>query len=287
MKRLAAAFALLCALVLAPRSAGAQPLPRTGPTELPAPAQEVDIDEHLGKALSRDLALTDQTGRHLVLGDLLDGQKPVILVLAYYRCPMLCGLVLRGVVDGMNQLRYTLGRDYRALTVSIDPRDTPAEAAAKRKNTLGALSLGSDGQREWPFLVGEAGPLARLADEVGFRYAYDARTDQYAHPAAAIVLTPDGRVSRYLYGVAPSGRDLRLALIEAGEGKTGSIIDRVIMTCYQYDPASRAYGPYVMGFLRLGALFVLATVAGTLVVLFRREWKRGAAGRAASEARPR
>ncbi|MFT3773135.1 MAG: SCO family protein [Minicystis sp.] len=286
MSRLALAAVFAAMLAAAPARADERPLPATGPTALPPVAAEADIDEHLGKQLSRDIPLVDQEGRHIVLGSLLDDRKPVILVLAYYHCPMLCGLVLRGVVDGMNQLGYALGRDFHALTVSIDPRDTPEGARVKRKNTLGALTRGSDTDREWPFLVGKQDDLGRLADEVGFRYAYDPRTDQYAHPAAAIVLTPGGRVSRYLYGITPSGRDLRLALIEAGEGKTGTIIDRVIMTCYLYDPASRAYGPSVLGFMRLGGVFILAAVAGTLLVLFRREAKKGSLA-GPSEARPR
>jgi protein SCO1/2 len=254
---------LLLALVLglaAPAQAG--PPPATA---------AVDLEEHLGRSLDRALTLTDQEGATVHLGDLLDGRRPVVLVLAYYRCPMLCGLVLRGVVDGLNDLRYTLGADYRALTVSIDPRDTPAAARAKRRSTLGALARGAEAPGAWPFLVGRPEALTQLADAVGFRYAYDARTDQFAHPAAAIVLTPDGRVSRYLYGVAPSARDLRLALVEAGEGRTGGLVDRVLMTCYRYDPAARAYGPYVVGFLRLGGVFILAAVGGLVVALFRRE----------------
>jgi len=267
----------LVVIVAQPARAGGKWSLDDEPSALPPAAREVDLEEHLGRALGRDLALTDERGRRVVLGDYLGGQKPIVLVLAYYRCPMLCGLVLHGVVSGLKEVRYTLGADYRALTVSIDPRDTPDEARQKRASTLAGLGR-PDEPVEWPFLVGGQAAVHRLADEVGFRYAYDARTDQYAHPAAAIILTPDGRVSRYLYGIDYPPRDLRLALVEAGEGKLGSIVDRVIMTCYHYDPALRTYGPYLFGFLRLGGALILAVVAGTLALLFHRERRVARAG---------
>ena len=267
--RLITTLLLALALIATPSLARA-----AGPPALPRVAEKADLDEHLGRQIPRALAFHDQDGRRVSLGDSFDGKRPVVLVLAYYHCPMLCGLVLRGVVDGMNQLRFTLGEDYRALTVSIDPRDTPAGARAKQRSSLGALPRGGDTPAGWPFLVGEQASIAKLADAVGFRFAYDPRTDQFAHPAAAIVLTPEGRVSRYLYGVTFSARDLRLSLVEAGEGKTGTIVDRIIMTCYRYDPAARAYGPFVVGFVRIGGAFILAAVAGTVGLLFLREARR-------------
>jgi protein SCO1/2 len=269
---------LVAALLLAPpaRADGKWSLPEE-PSTLPPAVQAVDLEEHLGLAVDRALPLTDQAGRRVTLGDYLGGQEPIVLVLAYFRCPMLCGLVLRGVAKGLAELRYTLGVDYRALTVSIDPRDTPGEALQKRASALSALRV-PPGSGEWPFLVSDALTIQRLADQVGFRYAYDARSDQYAHPAAAIILTPDGHVSRYLYGVDFPARDLRLALVEAGQGRTGTIVDRVILTCYHYDPAMRAYGPYLFGFLRLGGVLILAVVAGTLAVLFHQERRRRLAG---------
>jgi protein SCO1/2 len=238
---------------------------------LPPAARAVDLDEQLGRRLDPSLTFIDMDGKHVRLGDDATGKAPTVLVLAYYRCPMLCGLVLRGVVDGMNHLALRLGEDYRALTVSFDPRDTPESARAKRASTLKGLARQPGSASAWPFLVGDESQSRALADEVGFRYAYDARTDQYAHPAAAIILTPDGRVSRYLYGTTFSARDLRLALVEAGEGKTGTIVDRVILTCYQYDPAARAYGPFVIGFMRIGGAVILVVVSSLLGTLFWRE----------------
>ncbi len=244
------------------------------PSLLPPAVQEVDIEEQLGRAIDPSLSFTDTEGRRVRLGEELSGQAPVVLVLAYYRCPMLCGLVLRGVVTGMKDLAFQLGRQYRAVTVSFDPRDTPDAAAQKRASTLAGLGRTAAGSAEWPFLVGDEPSIRALADAVGFRYAYDARTDQYAHPAAAIVLTPDGHISRYLYGVTFTPRDLRLALVEAGQGKIGTIVDRLILTCYHYDPATRAYGPFIVGFMRIGSAFILLAVVGLVGALFRGERRR-------------
>jgi protein SCO1/2 len=238
---------------------------------LPPAVRAVDLEEQLGRRLDPSLAFTDMDGRRVRLGETITGDAPVVLVLAYYRCPMLCGLVLAGVVDGMNDLSLRLGKDYRALTVSFDPRDTPERARAKRASTLAALTAPAEGAAAWPFLVGGEAATRALADAVGFRYAYDARTDQYAHPAAIVILTPDGRVSRYLYGTSFLARDLRLALVEASQGRTGTIVDRVLLTCYRYDPATRAYGPFILGFMRLGGGITLVVVGGLLAALFWRD----------------
>ncbi len=281
MRRPAALVLVLLAALLLASSASAQAISKFGnpalaPVTPPPAVREADLEEQLGRTLDPGLAFTDDEGKRVRLGDYLSGDAPVVLVLAYYRCPMLCGLVLHGVVDAMKKLSFELGRDYSALTVSFDPRDTPAAAREKRASTLAGLGRSEAADRGWPFLVGEEPSIRALASEVGFHYAYDARTDQYAHPAAAIVLTPRGKVSRYLYGVAFSPRDLRLSLIEAGEGKTGTIVDRVILTCYRYDPSARAYGPFIVGFMRVGGGLILLTVGGLLAVLFRGERRRAA-----------
>ena len=265
--RTARALGAAAAIALSVSCSGARA--DEGPPAPPPATEGVDIDEHLGRKLRGDTELVDHEGRRVRLGDAFAGRRPVVLVLAYYRCPMLCGLVLRGVVEGMNELGLTLGSDFDALTISIDPRDTPKNAREKRATALGAL--GRLGSAAWPFLVGSEHDVARVADEVGFRYAYDPRTSQYAHPAVIMILTPDGRVSRYLYGVSPSARDLRLALVEAGEGKTGSVVDRVIMTCYRYNPTARAYEPFILGFMRIGGGLILLMVLGTVGILRRRE----------------
>lgn len=284
MKSLAVAAIAALLLSRAPlASAASEGANREAPTPAPlaAAAGQVGIDEHLGRAIQTALPFTDMNSRRVRLADYFDGRRPVLLVLAYYRCPALCGLVLRGVVMGLRKLDWEIEEQYRALAISIDPSDTPTSAALKREPVLSSLGLPApDDGRAFPFLVGGEPEIRALADDLGFRFSYDPRTDQYAHPAAAMVLTPEGRISRYLYGVEFSPRDLRLALLEASEGKTGSAFDRVLMTCYRYDPASRRYGPFVAGFFRLGAVAILATVGVTLAALSWRERKRRAEGSA-------
>lgn len=244
--------------------AGAQPIP-------PA-MQEVDIQERLGEKLPPWMLFTDEEGQRVRFGDLFDGQKPLLLVLAYYRCPMLCGLVLDGVGQGISQLDLTPGQDYRLVTVSFDPEDRSVDAVRKKQSTLGAASLPPE--TPWPFLVGKEESIRALTEALGFHYRYDASSDQFAHAAVAFVLTPEGVISRYLYGVRFSPRDLRLALIEAGQGKTGSFLDRVLLTCFRYDPNTRRYGPYILGFMRLGALAIFLVVCAFLIPLWLRERRR-------------
>lgn len=246
------------------------------PPPLAPVVRDVDLEEHLGQSIDPSLQFTDMNNRRVVLADYFTGNKPVILALAYYRCPMLCGLVLHGLAKGMKPLDMKLGEQYRTLTVSFDPRDTPNDARQKRASVLGELDLTTDVGEAWPFLVGAEPEIRRLADNLGFRYVYDAKTDQYAHPTALFVLTGRGRISRYLYGVDFSPRDLRLAILEAGEGKIGTIVDRILLTCYHFDPVSRTYGPFIVGFIRLGAVLILITVALLLSLLFWGERRRRA-----------
>jgi protein SCO1/2 len=265
----------------APNGPGEGPDRRRGdhPLYAPAAVTSADVEEHLGAKLDGSLAFTDSEGRRVRLGDVFSGEKPVLLVLAYYHCPMLCGLVLRGTAQGLSELGWTPGREYRVVTVSFDPRDTTAAAREKRQSTLAGLGRAAPSPGEWPFLTGDEASIRSLADTLGFRFAYDAHVDAYAHPAAIFALTPDGRVSRYLYGVEFSARDLRLALTEAGEGRTGSIVDRVLLTCYRFDPASRRFGPYITGFMRVGGALILATVLGLVGALFLAERRRRARDR--------
>ncbi|MRG92186.1 SCO family protein [Polyangium spumosum] len=269
MRRLAWALALSMTLSLAPAVAAEET------RALPMAAREADVDERLGGFVPRDIVLRGERGESVTTGELLAGDVPVILVLAYYRCPMLCPLLLTGVAKGLEEAGYTPGQDYRLVTVSIDPEDTETDAA-KRRDALAHKLGASPGSLR--FLVGTAEATRAVADAVGFRYGYDSSTDQYAHPAVVTVLAPDGRISRYLYGLEPSSRDLRLAIVEAAAGKVGTIVDRVLVTCYRYDPATRRYGPYISGFLRIGSLLILCTVGTTLGMLWRRDRRRGRGG---------
>lgn len=278
----AAALVMALSIAVLPLPADARPtgpggaLAAGGPTALPPAAREADIEERLGQMVRKDLAFTDMEGRRTRLADHLEGDKPLVLVLAYYRCPTLCDAVLRGVVDALGELSLRPGEDYRALTVSFDPRDRPEAAKAKRERALSALGRARGAappQSFFPFLVGEEPEIRALADDLGFRYGYDRATDQYAHPAAIFVLTPEGRISRYLYGVEYPALDLRLSLLQASEGRVGGIADRILMTCYRYDPALRRYGPTIAGFFRLGGVAILVSVTGLLAAIWRRDRK--------------
>jgi protein SCO1 len=234
----------------------------------------IDVDEHLGARIPEDIGLRDESGQTRLTGELFRSDVPTVLVLAYYRCPQLCPLVLNGVAKGLNDAGFVMGEHYRLVTVSIDPEDTPVEAR-KRKDTFQA-KMGSSAETGSKFVVGTASATRAIADAVGFRYILDESTAQYAHPAVVMVLAPNGRISRYLYGPDPSARDLRLALTEAADGKIGTIVDRVLITCYRYDPATRRYGPYIAGFFRIGAAFILVVVGAILGLLWRLERKRNA-----------
>ncbi|MCI0573696.1 MAG: SCO family protein [Myxococcaceae bacterium] len=270
---------LFVAALLVATAASALPGGASAPRELteeatrPPALRGVDVEEHLGEQVPLDLALTDEEGRAVTLGQLLPGNTPVVLTLVYYRCPMLCNLVLNGLVRSMRDVGMTLGEGYRAVTVSIDPLDTPLKSQQRRRHHLQALGMPE--RAPWSFLTGPDEQVKRLADAVGFRYTYDASTQQYAHPAVAMVLTPEGKVSRYLYGADFPQRDLRLALIEAGQGKVGTSFERVILSCFKYDPATKRYGFYIFGFLRLGALVVFGALATLLGVSWWREFKKG------------
>ena len=209
--------------------------------------------------------------------DLFPGGAAIDRPEQYVYCASFFDFSLRIAVDGLKNLDYRLGDQYRAVTVSFDPEDTPAAARAKQGSTLGALGA-TDRAASWPFVVGSKATSEALADELGFRFVFDPASDQYAHPAALFILTPDGHIARYLYGVTFSPRDLRLGLLDASHGKVGGIVDRVLMTCYHFDPASRKYGPFMFGFMRLGALLILATVTALLAVLWRGERKTARRG---------
>lgn len=267
------AFAL--AVVAAASSASAN-ASRQMTTESPANqlVKEVDIVENLNEQVPLDAVFTDADGKQVKLGDLLSGDKPVIFTLVYYRCPMLCSLVLGALNKAAQNSGMALGEDYRAITVSIDPRETPKDAKKRQEGHLQALGVPSQAQ-DWAFLVGDDENIKKVANAVGFKYRFDEASGQYSHAAAITVLTPEGRVSRYLYGVEFPPRDLKLALLEAAGGRVGTSFDRVLMTCFKYDPNTRRYEVFIFGFIRGGALLVFGALAAALAVFWRREYKRG------------
>jgi protein SCO1/2 len=277
-----AAAAAVAALALAGRPAAAMfppnaPQAKPGLAEEPAAVAAADVVEKLGAEVPKDVGFSDSEGRRVTVGELLARGRPVVLALVYYDCPMLCGLILGGLSKSMRESGLELGRDYEALTVSFDPRES-TRLAAERQRTYLSKANAAGKEAHWPFTTSEEPQVRALADAVGFRYVYDPETRQYAHAAAVIVLTPEGRVSRYLYGIDYPARDLRLAVVEAADGRVGTSFDRLLLTCYRYDPASRRYAPYVHGFIKVGGLAVFGALAVTLGVFWRREWKSSRRG---------
>lgn len=244
--------------------------------------EDVGIEQRLNARIPLDLEFRDSSGNTVRTGDFL-GQRPVILSLVYYECPMLCTLVLNGLLRAAKALSFDVGTEFDVLTVSFDPLETPELAAAKRKSYL--KKYGREGaERGWHFLTGEKSSIEKLTEAVGFRYRYNPVTDEYAHSSALIVLTPEGRISRYFYGVEYAGRDLRLALVEASNEKIGSVVDEVLLLCMQYDPEKGKYGVVIMRVMRLaGGATVLLVAGGVALMLWRDRRRRTRA----PEGRPR
>jgi protein SCO1/2 len=243
------------------------------PSDVPPPVlQDVRIDERLGNKVPLDLQFVDWNGAPYAFRSAFDGHKPVVLALVYYDCPMLCGLILTGIAKAMRENGLVLGKDFEAVTVSFDPDEKPAQGAERRRGYLQSIGV-SDAGRTWPFLVGTEQASRALADAVGFHYAKDQATGEWAHMAAIFVLGPDGTVSRYLYGIEYAPKDLRLALVEAAGGRVGTSFDRFLLTCYRYDPASRKYEPYALGIVRAGGALVLAALVALIGGLLWRERK--------------
>lgn len=238
----------------------------------PHPLEEVAFDQKLNERIPLDLMFTDDTGRVIRLGDYF-GKRPVILLLAYYECPMLCSLVLTDLTKSLKALAFDAGKQFELLTVSIDPRETPELAAAKKATYLEEYGrpAAADG---WHFLTGEQTAIERLAQATGFRYYYDEALEQYAHPSGFIVLTPEGRISHYFFGLDFSPTDVRLGLVEASANKIGSVVDQFFLLCFAYDPVSGSYNLLITNVLRLAGLVTVVALAGLVLALYGRE-KRG------------
>jgi protein SCO1/2 len=251
----------LLAAVLTAGAAAAQ-------QELPAALREIGIDQKLDAQVPLDAAFRDEAGRSVRLGDYCDGKKPVVLVLAYYKCPRLCSVVLNGVSDSLRRIAFELKNEFTVVTVSFDPREGPDLAAAKRQAYLDHLGVPGVA---WHFLTGEEPAIRRLAAAVGFRYVYDAKKDEYRHGSGIMVLTPSGRVSRYFYGVTFPPRDLRLGLVEASEGRIGTATDQLLLSCFGYDPETGQYRLVALKLVRLGGIVTVLILAVVLVRAWRRE----------------
>jgi protein SCO1/2 len=260
----------LLVLVAYPSACAAQ---LTGPVQSigvrPELLKDVGIDQKLNDAIPLDLAFRDEHSNVVQLSTFF-GQKPVVLALVYYNCPMLCTQVLNGLDRSLKDVPMDIGKDFDVVTLSIDPSETPRLAAAKRDLYTGIY--GRPGAAEgWHFLTGEELQIRKLANAVGFRYAYDADSKQFAHASAVMVLTPGGKISRYFYGISYAARDMRLGLVEASEGKIGSPVDQLLLFCYHYDPETGKYGLLISRVIKAGALLTVLAIGILVLVLSRNE----------------
>jgi protein SCO1/2 len=254
--------------IAAPPS-GYKPDPGTPASTMPAPLREIGFDQNLDRPVPLDLTFRDETGRTVRLGEYF-GKRPVVMVFAYYDCPMLCTLVVNGLASTLGMLSLEPHRDFEIVTVSFNPADTTAAAAAKKAAALTRYNR-TGAAEGWHFLTGDQPSIARLTSAAGFRYTWDEATKQFAHPSGIIVLTPEGRLARYLFGIEYGPRDLRFALVEASSGRVGSKVDALLLFCYHYDPATGRYGFVIMRTIRLAGAVTVLALATFIVVMVRRE----------------
>jgi protein SCO1/2 len=233
----------------------------------PPRLENVGIEQHLDAQVPPDLTFRDDSGKNVKLGDYF-GHKPLILNLVYYNCTMLCGEALAGLSSAMRLVKFDVGNEFDVITVSFDPRETPAMAAAKKKDYVGRYGR-ANAAAGWHFLTGEPDSINALTKVVGFQYQYDPKSDQYAHATAIMVLTPQGHISRYFYGVDFPPKDLRMGLVEASQGKIGNAVDAVLLYCYHYNPETGKYGAMVANILRLAAAATILLLGGLLFILWR------------------
>ncbi len=256
------------------------PPAREPANERPAALREVGLDQKLNGLLPLDAMYMDSEGRDVALGEYFNSGRPVVLALVYYECPMLCTQVLNGLTGALETLNLDAGKDFDVIALSFDPREDPKLAKAKKIAYMGRY--GRPGTEDgWHFLTGSQESIARVTDAVGFRYTFDENIGQFAHGALITVLTPEGRISRYLYGIDYGGRDLRLALVEASSGKIATPVDRALLYCYHWDPTTGRYGFVVMNLVRGAGVLTLLGFGTFIVVSLRRE-RRAARAEAGS-----
>jgi protein SCO1/2 len=253
---------------------------------IPAPLREIGFDQNIGDVVPLDAPFRDEAGAAVRLGDYF-GRRPVVMVFAYYDCPMLCTLSINGLASALNILSLDAGRDFDVVIVSFNPRDTPATATAKKTSYLSRYKR-PGAEAGWHFLSGDRESIDRVTKAAGFRYTWDEATKQFAHPAGVMVLTPEGQLARYLFGIEYGPRDLRFALVEASAGKVGSRVDSLLLYCYHYDPMTGRYGLAIMRAIRLAGAATVLALGTFIVVMVRRERARGSTGspRAKDSARP-
>jgi protein SCO1 len=243
--------------------------PGTVSTDVPPQLRDVTFKQRLGDKLPLDATFRDETGRAVTLEQFF-GSRPTVLAFVYYNCPMLCTQVMNGLSSALKVMPFTAGRDFDVVLVSFDPRDTPAIAAEKKRAHLEYWSAEKEAAA-WHLLTGDEETISRVTSAAGFTYRWDESTGQFAHVSGILVVTPDGRLSRYFYGVEYSPKELRMALVESGQGRIGSVIDELLLYCFHYDPESGRYGVVVMNLVRLGGVLTVLFIGGFIFLMRSRE----------------
>lgn len=231
--------------------------------------KRVGIEQHLNSQIPLDLKFRDESGREVKLADYF-GKQPVVLSMVYYECPMLCGEVLNGEASVFSALKFDIGKEYQVVTVSFDPTETPELARTKKRNFVERYGR-PGGDEGWHFLTGDQASIDALTKAVGFNYAWDRDSKQFAHAAAIMVITPDGRIAQYFYGVEYSPKDLRFGLVQASQNKIGNVVDQVLLYCYHYDPRTGKYGPVISRALQIGGALTVLILGGFIFIMFRLE----------------
>jgi protein SCO1 len=255
-----------------------KPAPIIGGGEGNVKSQDIEPIENLGQNVPPGLSFVDGHGKAIKVGDLLGRGMPVLVTIGYFKCPMLCNLVHEGLAKSLKRVGLVLGKDFLGFSVSVDPKEDSKSANTNQGRLV--RNLAGQTPSDWPFVMvppnsaaedGQTGPAKELSESLGFRFMYDKESKQFAHAAVAFVLTPEGKISRYLYGVDFDPRDLKFALVEAGGGRVGTTLDRVLLSCFKYDPMTHKYTPFAFGFVRIGAFLSFAALASLLALLWRKE----------------
>ena len=267
-------------IAMAVTTAGAQSnIPGVNPPAAPPSSQtpsvltEVRFDQRLNELLPLNTRFKDEEGRDVALGAYF-GTKPVVLAFVYYECPMLCTQVLNGLTTSLTVLTETVGREFDVVAISFDARETPALANGKKKSNLDRYNR-PESAAGWHFLTGDEAAIKAVTDAAGFKFVWDGQTQQFAHPSGIIVATPQGKLSRYFFGIEYAPRDVKFALMESSAGRIGNAIDQLLLYCYHYDPASGSYGFVAMGAVRIGGALTVLALVGFVVVSIRRELRAG------------
>ena len=258
---------LIITMISFPVAAGDEPIVK--PEDMPGPLKQVRIDQHLGDQLPLDVPFVDEDGNAVKLGDYFTGDRPVVLAFVYFECPMLCSLILNGVATSFNILKFNPGQDFDVVAISIDPDETPAMATESKAATLKRYGRPDTGSG-WHFLTGDEAEIQKVADAAGFGYDYLPATDEYAHASGIMIVTPEGKLSQYFYGIEYPPKDVRLALVEASSNQIGSLVDQILLYCYRYDPQVGKYTVMTMRVLRItGAVFVLGLIIFVWIAIRR------------------